>query len=592
MGRLKKGENDLATKNPALAKEWDYEKNAPITPGDVSAGSHKQVWWICSVCGNSWIAQINARNLGNGCRECGYKKAAYSNIRTRTKDGNTLAEFNPAIAAEWDFEKNGNLTPNDVTPKSGMKVWWKCSHCGCSYYSRIEERTIGGSGCSVCAGIEVRQGVNDLASQYPLIADEWDYKRNENLKPTEVTSKSSKKVSWICSACGHQWKAFISSRTKINGTGCPKCARIYQTSLREQIIYWYILRFFPDAINEYHPSWLSVQEEIDIYIPSLSLGIEYDGEKWHKIETKDINKGRTILKNGVRLIRIREPNLPDINDGSILIHIAKADKNNCFISEVIKELSELIYQLYQIKWEPVINLKKDILQIRANIASIKYSQSLAYRFPELIDEWDYEKNQGLNPSQVTAGNDLKVYWKCKKCGFSWPSSIGSRTKGHGCPACAGLTLVKGVNDFKTKCPQYVDEWDIAANNGLLPEDVAYRSVKKVWWICKKCGGKYPQRIADKSAGHKCSICTGKRIVSGINDLATNNPELAQEWDYQKNQGVTPSEIAPQSNKKVWWICSKCGHSWPASVYSRNGLHRNCPECWKKNRRKSKGSIHV
>ena len=586
MGRLKKGENDLATKNPELAKEWDYEKNAPILPSEVSAGSHKDAWWICSACGNSWPAQINARNRGNGCPKCGHKKAGLSNIRTRLRNGNTLADNYPAIAAEWDSEKNEDLTPFDVTPKSSLKVWWKCPNCGCSYKSRIEGRVIDGKGCSICAGIEVRPGINDLSSKFPFIAAEWDYDNNGDTKPTEVTPYSSKQVSWICTICGHRWKAAISSRTRTNGTGCPKCARKYHTSFIEQTIYWYILRFFPDAVNEYHPSWLSKHEEIEIFIPSISLGIEYDGEKWHKDKINDIKKGKTIIKNGVQLVRIREPGLPEIDDGSMIIQISSMDKNNRFISDIIQKLSIFINKTYNLKWEPVVNLETDLLQIRANISNNKYTQSLAYRFPELVEEWDYEKNQGLDPSQITAGNDIKVFWKCKKCGFSWPSRIGARTKGHGCPACAGLTLQRGINDFKTKCPQYVNEWSPVSNKGLHPEDVAYRSSKTIWWMCLKCGCEYPQRIADKSSGHKCPICTGKRIVSGINDLATNNPELAKEWDYEKNQGITPEQIAPQSNKKVWWLCSKCGYSWPASVYSRNGLHRNCPECGKKNRKKT------
>ena len=587
MGKLIIGVNDLLTKKPQLASEWDYDKNGDLMPNQVSYGSKKIVWWICSTCGYSWPAQINSRSQGNGCRNCRYKKAVKNTIKRKLNGGkNTLAALNPPFLSEWDYSKNGDLTPFDVTPKSSKKVWWICRKCHSSFFSKIEGRTAEGKGCPVCAGIEVKTGINDLETKAPLIAEEWDYSKNGSLQPNQVTEKSSKVVSWKCKVCGHQWDAPVSSRTR--GTGCPKCSRMFHTSLPEQIIYWYLSLYFKDVINEYHPDWLKKSEEIDIFIPSLQLGIEYDGEKWHKNKViRDTEKGKTIIDNGVQLIRIREPNLEMIDDGSIVITIPQLDNNYSYIEGLLYELSKEINRRYNTNWIPCVNLEQDINAIRASLLRNQKQKSLAYCCPEIAKEWDYEKNQRLEPTQVTSGNDTKVFWKCSKCGYVWKASIGSRANGSGCPACAGLILQKGINDFQTMRPDKVGEWDELSNNGLKPEDVAYRSTRKVWWRCSKCGGKYPQRIADKSDGHGCPICTGKMIVKGINDLSTNNSKLAEEWDYEKNVGITPDMIAPQSNQKVWWICSKCGHSWPATVYSRNGNGRGCPKCGKQKRKNDK-----
>ncbi len=68
MTRLVVGVNDLASKSELLRKEWDYEKNL-LNPTQVSYGSHKHVWWVCSKCGHSWEAEIKSRFYGNGCRE-------------------------------------------------------------------------------------------------------------------------------------------------------------------------------------------------------------------------------------------------------------------------------------------------------------------------------------------------------------------------------------------------------------------------------------------------------------------------------------------------------------------------------------------
>ena len=37
----------LVKQFPLLAAEWDVEKNTPLTPQDVTTGSHKLIWWRC-----------------------------------------------------------------------------------------------------------------------------------------------------------------------------------------------------------------------------------------------------------------------------------------------------------------------------------------------------------------------------------------------------------------------------------------------------------------------------------------------------------------------------------------------------------------
>ena len=53
--------------------------------------------------------------------------------------------------------------------------------------------------------------------------------------------------------------------------------------------------------------------------------------------------------------------------------------------------------------------------------------------------------------------------------------------------------------------------------------------------------------------------------------------LIREWDYDKNNNLTPEMVSYKSNKKVWWKCCN-GHSWQAPVSSRTNLNANCPYC--------------
>ena len=59
----------------------------------------------------------------------------------------------------------------------------------------------------------------------PLLAKQWNYDRNGNLKPSDFTFGSNKKVWWICEK-GHEWQAQINVRSR--GNGCPICNREIQ----------------------------------------------------------------------------------------------------------------------------------------------------------------------------------------------------------------------------------------------------------------------------------------------------------------------------------------------------------------------------
>lgn len=57
-------------------------------------------------------------------------------------------------------------------------------------------------------------------------------------------------------------------------------------------------------------------------------------------------------------------------------------------------------------------------------------------YPGLMEEWNFQKNIGLNPRQLLPGSGKRAWWKCSRCGHEWEAVIASRTKGHGCPKCA------------------------------------------------------------------------------------------------------------------------------------------------------------
>lgn len=60
------GYNDLASLFPEVAKEWHPTKNGTLTPENVSAFSHRKVWWQCEN-NHEWLATINNRTDKESC---------------------------------------------------------------------------------------------------------------------------------------------------------------------------------------------------------------------------------------------------------------------------------------------------------------------------------------------------------------------------------------------------------------------------------------------------------------------------------------------------------------------------------------------
>lgn len=70
-GRILSDFNRLSIRFPYIAQEWDYDKNFPLKPEDVSFGKRKLVWWNCKYCKHSFKSLICSRTtLSTGCPKC------------------------------------------------------------------------------------------------------------------------------------------------------------------------------------------------------------------------------------------------------------------------------------------------------------------------------------------------------------------------------------------------------------------------------------------------------------------------------------------------------------------------------------------
>ena len=605
---------DIYNSNPNLIVVGEY------------TGAHNEIHVKCNKCNMYWDELATSLKRNPKCPFCAGKRPIPGK--------NDLGTRRPDLAREWNYACNKGKKPEDYLEFSNEPVSWICK-LGHEWVAQIDNRTRQKSGCPVCGGKIVLKGFNDLQSQKPEIAEEWDYEKNES-GPDAEYCKSHNKVGWVC-PLGHKWETKVYLRT-VNGTGCPVCDKT-GTSFAEQAVYYYLKKQYPDAQN----GFLLCGKEFDIFIPSISTAVEYDGAWAHgkkgKIE-RDNKKDQFCITKGIRLIRIREEGLPSTNSAETIVR--KNGDNYLSLDESIKQLFVTLYCNGQ-----NIDVYRDRIEIRKKYYLYVKNNSLATIAPELVKEWHPTKNLPLTPSIVPKGYHDKVYWQCKKypdhvydstishrindrqgcpyCSnqrllkgfndletidkelakewspnntkkpsdvfpnshdlYNWicnrnheyPASPANRRKGKGCPYCSGRKAFPGETDLKTLYPEIAAEWDYENNNTPITT-VRPGSETEYSWICPK-GHHYYLAVNKRVRGQGCTYCNGHGVITGENDFAHVRPDLVQQWDYEKNTGIDPEKIRPQSGKSVGWKCKKCGYTWDAKISNRyKSKYARCKKC--------------
>ena len=322
---------------------------------------------------------------------------------------------------------------------------------------------------------------------------------------------------------------------------------------------------------------------MDVYIPSIKTGIEYDGKRWHKNIKNDLMKDKYCHENGIRLIRIRESGLPLLNSTSVIFETIPNKDNHIELEKcIIKVLSFLNINNIE------VNIDKDNDEILELMQLSRKKDSLLDLMPSIVEIWDKEKNGDLTPDMFSKCSEKQIWVICKRCGKSFQSKVKDiyLRRTMKCSDCAHYRLKKGINDFKTKYPNLALEYDYKKNNRKLEDLELGESKEKYWWKCSKCGNEWKASIASRIKSIYCPKCASPvgaktRTLNKIKkegSLATNYPDIAKEWHPTKNGNLTPTEMTCKNKKIIWWKCSKCGYEWQNSVALRTKGFGRCKNC--------------
>ena len=331
----KEGES-LADKFPELIAEWS--DNNEVGPERVTPSSGRIALWVCPEGHEYRMKVANKTQLHQGCPYCSGRHAI--------KGETDMATLHPELLDEWDYERN-TVSPDTISCGSHYRAHWICRDCGHTWEAEVKSRTIG-CGCPRCKAVNVgeinsrpKPGGMYLADEFPEIALEWDYTKNGDHTPSTVASRSGKSFWWICPDCGHSYSMTVGNRTAQN-QGCPECARMRRVSFPEKALFFYLSKCFPDAEENKRNAFEGIGSfEIDIWIPSIQTGVEYDGQVWHRNVERDLRKDEACHEAGVRLIRVREPGCPPLTGLSEIV-VRKDAMGEPELVEAIAEVLSLL----------------------------------------------------------------------------------------------------------------------------------------------------------------------------------------------------------------------------------------------------------
>lgn len=529
-----KGFNDLASTYPEIAAQWHPTKNSATTPYDITMGSVQKFWWwlpydtpndypIEHLRGKHfdfvWEESVVNRINGYNC--------PYLNGKAVWKGFNDLLTVNPKLASEWHPTKNVGLkdghgkdisTPDKVTNFSGQKVWWllpydvpmdypiehlRGQHFDFEWEAIISNRAKG-IGCPFLSNGAVWKGFNDLATVNAELAVQWHPTKNGDLKPTDVTVGSERKIWWVVP----------------HKDGDPREYSIYEREARIVDMKNIKKRKFKNLSNF---------RKKDKCIDNLAITHPELAAQWHPTKNGDLTP-EMVTKGMQDKVWWQMPY--DVPEDYPIEHLRGKH--------------------FDFEWEASIDnrTKGRGCPFLSGQAVWKGFNDLATTHPNLAKEWHPIKNGNLTAEMVSKGYDKKVWWylpydvpmdypvehlRGKHFDFEWETQVCHRVKGKACPYIAGQAVWKGFNDLATTNPELAAQWHPTKNKGLkdknnrdisTPDNVTEHSGMKVWWSLSYddsktqnvCQFEWQATIASRASGVGCPFIISSKGEESVRKI--------------------------------------------------------------------------
>lgn len=398
----------------------------------------------------------------------------------------------------------------------------------------------------------------------PLMSKYWDYDKNDTLPEDHTPYTKTIKV-FKCDH-GHSWEEgiYLTNRRK----GCPYClgSKVGNNNC--------LATKCPEIISWWHPTKNGKTTPYNITYGSNKI-VWLICNKNHEFDSSP-----KVLSSGCRCPYCSGQRV--CNDNCLLIlfpDVAKdlhPTKNGTLTAkDIVAKSSKYYYWICKNgheKYMRALNRVKNGCSQCKEIKSLE-TNNLEYMFPEIVNYWDYNKNDKL-PREIFTKSRKLVYLKCSKghC-FGVKGAHRCFRNGFKCLKCENKILTKDTC-LASLYPELSKEFSILNKN--TPYDYLPSSNKSVIWRCKNnhyWSAEIYNRTINKT---DCPYCKNKKVCYS-NCLEVFFPHIAKELHPTKNGYIRATNINVGSKKVYWWLCNN-GHEWEKSVQSRTYHKNNCPYC--------------
>ena len=429
------------------------------------------------------------------------------------------------LLEQWDYEKNSELTPDDISSQSHKMAYWKCPVCHFSLPCRIQDKVLGKTKCRVCSNKVVVPGYNDFKTwckqngkEYLL--GEWDYHKNKGLvngngddisTPDKVSPFSTKKNWWKC-CHGHEWQTEINVRAK--GSMCPYCTGRRLAKGINDLETWcrknhkeFILDEWDYEKNDVFPSEITAHNDKIVWFKCPS-GHNYSC----------VLNSRTNIDGRHGCPECNKSNITSFPEQAILFY-----------------------------------LKKIYPDAEGSNRTVLDGKELDIYIPSINTAIEYDGERYHN-------NTKKDEKKNKMC------------------AELGITLYRIREPL---CPILTDKSSI--NIQLLKRNNVKELERVIFCLFQNLQIDNLTIDINKDECEIRKIYIKSRIDDSFKSYCKNNnrQDLLDEWHTTKNEDLKPENFSYGSRSKVWWKCSVCNHEWQAIINNRVRMQYGCPECGKK-----------
>jgi very-short-patch-repair endonuclease/uncharacterized C2H2 Zn-finger protein len=416
----------------------------------------------------------------------------------------------PELLRFLDPDGNVGFDPFTVAPTKRISVDFRCEH-GHRYERSLLSLVRNEGRCKKCAG-QVATEDNNLALFFPEIAAEWHPTRNHDLTPRGVTPFSNRMVWWRCSV-GHSFRQVVNKRTR-RGDQCPECwSRSSRTQNR-------VAAEMETVFGTVEQNAKVEGHEVDVWLPEFHLGFEIDGNYHHTNRlTQDTAKSEALATAGVRLIRLRDDQLPPIDGDVVLFHVVVEKRH---IDQLL-ELSGITTQEVSdyIGTDGFLN-EEGYRELNKQLRSVPIEKSLLHLSPDVAAEWDYEANHPIRPEEVSNQANDEYFFICPRCGSSYEARVDHRTGStkSGCECNRGRRFTEKVS-LAALYPEIAAYWDEAGNT-VSPWDIDPWDKETRLWVCPTCGAQHPSLTRSKVDGFRrrgavpgCRSCGRKKYFGTL-----------------------------------------------------------------------------